>query len=137
MHHETELQKHIRALANGKTQSYEFIDDQLRCVSESLHPTDADNFFKALLRPLQRPNLSQTAMFVRVNIGNPCADPSEITTITITMTVTLFDDRSLANTLSVKLPCHQLRGKKRCKNQFQKQFWNSSQARFGRGRSSA
>jgi phosphatidylinositol 3-kinase len=73
---ETMLQKHIPALANGKTQSYELIDDQLRCVSESLHPTDADNFFKALLPPLERPNLSPTAMFVQMNICSPCADPS-------------------------------------------------------------
>jgi hypothetical protein len=36
-----------------------------------------------------------------------------------------------ANTLSVKLPYDQLRGKKRLQNQCQKQFGNSTQPRFG------
>jgi phosphatidylinositol 3-kinase len=77
---ETRLQKHIRRIATGKAQSYEFIDDQLRCVSESLHPSDADNFFKALLRPFDIPELSRTAQFVRINVSNPAPEPSTVVT---------------------------------------------------------
>lgn len=75
---ETPLQKHIRRLASGKAQSYEFIDDQLRCVSETLHPDDADNFFKALLHPLEPPKLSESSQFVRINVISPAKDPMTI-----------------------------------------------------------
>ncbi|OHT12323.1 Phosphatidylinositol 3- and 4-kinase family protein [Tritrichomonas foetus] len=75
---ETPLQKHIRRLATGKTQSYEFIDDQLRCVSDSLHPDDANRFFNALLNPLQPPELSNTSQFVRINVVSPAKEPSTI-----------------------------------------------------------
>ena len=75
---ETRLQKHIRRLATGKTQSYYFVDDQLRCVSDSLHPSDADTFFKALLHPFEPTNLSKSSQFVRLNVCSPAADPSTI-----------------------------------------------------------
>ena len=77
---ETRLQRHIRRLATGKTQSYYFVDDQLRCVSDSLHPTDADNFFKALLHPFEPTNLSQSSQFVRISI---CSPASELSTVVL------------------------------------------------------
>lgn len=73
---ETSLQKHIRRLASGKIPSYEFIDDQMRCISDSLHPNDAINYFNALLNPLQPPDLSDTSQFVRINIVSPASDPT-------------------------------------------------------------
>jgi phosphatidylinositol 3-kinase len=72
---ETTVQKHIRGLSTGKRQPYEFVDDQLRCVSKSLHPTDTDRFFNSLLHPLEKPALSQTSQFVRLTILNPSGDP--------------------------------------------------------------
>lgn len=75
---ETKLQKHIRHLATGKAPSYEFVDDQLRGVADSLHPADADAFFNALLNPFEPPKLSDASQFVRVVVVSPAADPSTI-----------------------------------------------------------
>lgn len=75
---ETRLQKHVRRLATGKTRTYYFVDDQLRCVSDSLHPTDADRFFKALMHPFEPMNLSKSSQFVRINVCSPASDPCQI-----------------------------------------------------------
>lgn len=74
----TTLQKHIRHLYTGKEKAFEFIDDQLRAVSESLHPKDADAFFDALLHPLEPPKLSETSTFVRMCILSPAQSQSTV-----------------------------------------------------------
>ena len=68
---ETKLQKHVRRLYTYKEKAYEFIDDQLRSVSETLHPQDAEKFFDSLLHPLTPPELSNEAKFARIIILPP------------------------------------------------------------------
>ena len=75
---ETPLQKHIRNIATGKRTSFDFIDDQLKCVAEALHPDDAVKFFNSLLNPLEPPKLSQNSQFVRIYVQSPAKDPSTI-----------------------------------------------------------
>ena len=74
----TKLQKHIRRLDTYKIKSYEFVDDQLRTVSESLHPNDAYAYFLALLNPEIPPKLSDYSQFVKIILPSPCSVPSTI-----------------------------------------------------------
>lgn len=73
------LQKHVRRLYTTKEKTFEFIDDQIRSVTECLHPDDAENFFNSLLSPITPPTLSNQSEFARIIILPPqSAQPSTV-----------------------------------------------------------
>lgn len=75
---ETIYQKHVRRVFNGKTMADEWIDDQFRQVSQALHPTDVEVYFKSLMDPLTPPPLSEKSQFVVIHIPSPNKDQSAL-----------------------------------------------------------
>ncbi|KAH0785222.1 Phosphatidylinositol 3- and 4-kinase family protein [Histomonas meleagridis] len=74
---ETKLQKHLRHIVTKKETSFQFIDDTFFDIVSSLHPSDSEKFFQALLDPLTPIELSSASKFAKVTIFSPYQeDPS-------------------------------------------------------------
>ncbi|OHT00992.1 hypothetical protein TRFO_32158 [Tritrichomonas foetus] len=74
--HQSNLHKHVRRIITGKLPAYELFDDQVRIVAESLHPDDAVKYFISLYNPMKPPKLSDSEMFIEVNILSPAQSSS-------------------------------------------------------------
>ena len=71
----TKLEKHIRRLYTKKDTEYKFVDDQLTLVNSLFHPIDAENFYKSLFFPTDKPKLSSVSQFFHVFIESPANNP--------------------------------------------------------------
>ena len=69
------LYKNIRSIMSGSSPFYELHDEQIKIITESLHPDDAVKYFQSLYTPNTPPKLSNSNMFIQMNIVLPSNIP--------------------------------------------------------------
>ncbi|EAY19048.1 Phosphatidylinositol 3- and 4-kinase family protein [Trichomonas vaginalis G3] len=74
----TKLSKHIRRLYTGKDIEVSTLDSHLQLINSTLHPKDADLFYRSIFTPSEPLKLSKFSQFVHIYIESPCPDPTTI-----------------------------------------------------------